>query len=164
MTNISLPEVKNEKVLEIYTEKGIKTISHQESLERIKEFNSNLKLDYTNIINSAPIFYPANFTLGLLAGFASKSYNIFPGNYNFAEMLKLIDSQRAPVFIGEEALLDIQVAKDKLNDIKKITQIVKDVVIFSNKESLDKKDLTALKSVFNSSNLHFYDEFTFKKI
>lgn len=164
MTNLELPELKNETVFEIYTENGVKTINHEESLQRMADFNSNHKLEYSNILNSAPIFYPANFTLGLLAGLSSKSYNIFPGHYNFIEMLKLIDSQKSEVFIGEDTLLDIQVAKDKLEDVKRITSIVKDVVILSSSATLDKKDFSGFKNVFDNSKIHFYDEFTFQKL
>jgi hypothetical protein len=164
MTNLSLPQLKNENVFEIYTESGVKFMNHVDSSQRISEFNNNLNIEFANILNSAPVFYPVNFTLGLVGGFSSKSYNIFPGNYNFVEMLKLIDSQKAQVFIAEDALLDVQIAEDKLENVKKITSIVNDVVIFSNPGHLDRKDLTSFKKIFESSNLHFYDEFSFKKL
>ncbi len=80
LTNLSLPELKNDNVFEIHTEQGVKTINHQETLQRVQEFVSNLKSEYTNIVNSAPIFYPVNFSLGFLGGLASKSYNVIPGN------------------------------------------------------------------------------------
>jgi hypothetical protein len=164
MTNLSLPELKNENVFEIYTEKGVKTINHEDTLKRIQEFTQNIHSEYTNIVNSAPIYYPANFTLGFLGGLASKSYNVIPGTYNFVDMLKLIDTQQSPLFIGEDNLLDIQIAKDKVEDVKKITGVVKDVVIFTTEEGLAKKNTDSFKNIFGKANIHFYDEYSFRKL
>ena len=164
LTNLSLPELKNDNVFEIHTEQGVKTINHQETLQRVQEFVSNLKSEYTNIVNSAPIFYPVNFSLGFLGGLASKSYNVIPGNYNFVDMLKLIDSQKSPIFIAEDNLLDVQIANDKLQEVRRITEVVKDVVVFSNENTLKSKNLEHFKNIFGKSNIHFYDEYSFKKI
>lgn len=164
MTNLSLPELKNENVFEIYSEAGVKTINHEDALKRINEFSQNIHTEYSNIVNSAPIYYPVNFTLGLLGGLNSKSYSVIPGTYNFVDMLKLIDSQKAPLFIGEHNILDIQIAKDKLEDVKKITNAVKDVVIFANEGEMKKKNSDNFKSIFGKANLHFYDEYSFRKL
>ncbi len=164
MTNLSLPQIKNQIVFEIFTDNGVKTISHSDCLERISEFSKNIKIEYTNFVNSAPIFYPVNFTLGFLGGLATKSYNVIPGNYNFVEILKLIESQKAPIFLGEDNILDIQIAKEKLEDIKKITSHVNDVVIFSNESNLKKKNLDTFVKMFEKSKIQFYDEYSFKKL
>jgi len=161
MTNLSLPE-KNEKVFEFYTDEGTKSITHKECLERINEFNQNIKTDYSNIVNSTPIFYPVNLTLGLLGGMASRSYNVIPGSYNFVEMLKLIEIQRSPIFICEDNITDIQIANDKLKDIKNITKIVEHVVMFTNRHNLKNKNVEAFKSIFENAKLHIYDEHDFR--
>ncbi len=164
MTNLSLPELKNENVFEMYTDSGVKTINHQDCLQRITEFRKNLKSEYTNIVNSAPIFYPANFTLGLLGGLAAKSYNVIPGNYNFMEIVKLIETQRSPVFIGEDGILDLHVAHDKVEEVKGITAHVEEVVIFSNEANLKNKKIDAFTKLFANSKIQFYDEYSFRKL
>lgn len=164
MTNLSLPEIKNENVFEMYTDSGVKTINHQDTLQRISEFKNTIKSEYTNIVNSAPIFYPANFTLGLLGGLANKSYNVIPGSYNFVDIIKLIDNQKSPVFIGEDNLLDIQIAKDKIEDIKRITSEIQEVVIFSNEKNLKTKKIDAFTNLFSRSKIYFYDEHSFRKL
>ena len=164
MTNLTLPEIKNENVFEIYTDNGVKTINHQECLQRISEFTNNIKSEFSNIVNSAPIFYPANFTLGFLGGLSNKSYNVIPGNYNFVEILKLIDTQKSSVFIGEDNILDIQISKDKLEDVQRITSEVKDVIIFSNESNLKSKKLDSFTQIFGKSKIQFYDEYSFRKL
>ena len=140
MTNLSLPELKNETIFEIHTDQGIKKFNHQEVLQRVSEFTQNLNYEFINIVNSAPIYYPVNFALGFLGGLSIKSYNVIPGNYNFPEILKLIQTQRSPVFIAEDGLLDVQIAKEKLQDVQNITQLVKDVVVLSNEQNLKSKN------------------------
>jgi hypothetical protein len=164
MTNLSLPELKNETIFEIHTDQGIKKFNHQEVLQRVSEFTQNLNYEFINIVNSAPIYYPVNFALGFLGGLSIKSYNVIPGNYNFPEILKLIQTQRSPVFIAEDGLLDIQIAKEKLQDVQNITQLVKDVVVLSNEQNLKCKNLDEFKKVFANSRLQFYDEYSFKKL
>jgi hypothetical protein len=164
MTNLSLPDLKNETIFEIHTDQGIKTINHQDVLQRVKEFTQNLNYEFINIVNSAPIYYPANFALGFLGGLNMKSYNVIPGNYNFPEIIKLIESQRSPIFIAEDSLLDVQIAKDKLQDIQNITSLVNDVVVLSNEKNLKSKNLSEFKKVFANSRLQFYDEYSFKKL
>lgn len=163
LTNLSLPE-KNEKVFEFYTDEGVKSITHKECLERINEFNQDLHSEYVNIVNSSPIFYPVNLTLGLLAGMANRSYSVFPGNYNFVEMLKLIDIQRSPVFICEDNIIDIQLASDRVKDVKNVTSIVEHVVMFTNRQNMKNKNLDSFKNVFPNAKFHLYDEITFKKL
>jgi hypothetical protein len=163
MTNLTLPE-KSEKVFEFYTDEGIKSITHKDCLERINEFNQNIKTDYTNIINSAPIFYPVNFALGFLGAMASRSYSVIPGNYNFMDMLKLVDVQKSPVFICEDNLTDMQMANEKMKDIQNITKNVEHVVMFTNRHNLKNKNLDFFKSLFGNSKFHFYDEHDFKKL
>lgn len=163
MTNLSLP-VKTDKIFEFHTDEGLKSITHKECLERVAEFNQNIKTDYTNIINSAPIFYPVNFTLGFLGAMASRSYSVIPGNYNFMDMLKLVDVQKSPVFICEDNITDMQMANEKLKDIQNVTNIVEHVVMFTNRHSLKNKNIDSFKSVFSNAQFHMYDEHSFKKM
>ena len=164
MTNLSLPEIKNENVFEIYSDKGLNIVNHQQVLERINNFSQNLNYQFINIVNSAPIQYPSNFVLGFLGGLANSSYNVLPGNYNFPEILKLIHSQKSPLFIAEDSLLDVKLANDKLADVQSITSHVQDVVILTSEDNLKSKNFDEFKKVFANSKLNFYDEITFQKL
>ncbi len=163
MTNLTLPK-KSEKVFEFYTDEGVKDLTHKECLDRINEFNQNIKTDYTNIVNTAPIFYPVNLTLGFLGGMASRSYSVIPGNYNFMEMLKLVDIQKSSVFICEDNITDLQLASDKLKDVQNVTKIVEHVVMFTNIHNLKNKSLDGFRSLFANAKFHLYDEHNFRKL
>jgi hypothetical protein len=119
-------------------------------------------MDYTNVVNSAPIFYPINLSLGFLGAIQNRSYSAFPGSYKFVDSLKLIDSQKAELFICEENMLDIQPAKDKANEIRDITKSVKNVVVFSSASSQRRTE--AFGELFTNAKLHFYDDLTFNKL
>ncbi len=162
-TNLTLPN-KEEKVFEFYTDEGVKSLSHKDCLQRINEFNQKIKTEYSNVVNTAPIFYPINLTLGFLGAMAKRSYSVIPGNYNFVDMLKLIDSQRSPLFICEDNIMDIQLATDKVKDIKSITKIVEHVVMFTNRHNLKSKNYEGFKNLFQNSEFHLYDEHTFKPL
>lgn len=166
MTNLALPKASsNDVVFEIHSDKGKKTISHEESLENMHKFNENFVLGYDhNIVNSAPIFYPVNFTLGFLGSMAKNACTVIPGNYNFVDMLKLIDSQKSSLFICEDDLLETEISNDVLQDVRKITDQVEDVVVFSNEEQIKQVNLENFKKAFNQSRITFFDEYSFRKI
>ncbi len=172
MTNISLPDINsnnnNIPHHQIYSDNNVHNLTHSNSLNAIEKFNTSLNMSFKNIVNSAPVFYPANFTLGLIGGFASNSYNVFPGNYNFVETLKLIQSQGAELFIGEDALFDMDIG-GKVNDvdgIKSVTESVRDVVIFTSQDSLKEREggMKKFKEMFENANMHLYDEVSLEKL
>lgn len=152
-------------MFEVYTSNGVKVISNEDCVSKMNSFNEAFKhVDYQNIINSAPIFYPSNFTLGFMGALANRSYSIMPGHYNFVEILKLIEAQKSSMFICEDNLLNVDLAKNKLNDVKRITKLIKDVVVFTSESSLKDKNINNFKELFDSSKIHFYDDLTFNKI
>jgi hypothetical protein len=163
LTNLNLPDIEGtESAFELYTDKIIR-LTHNECLNRLSKFTKGIEgLEYTSVVNSAPIFYPSNIVLGLLGSLANKNYTIIPGNYNFIDSLKLIDSQKAPIFICEENLLDVQPAKDKIKEIKDITKNVKEVVIFANSKS--SRNDSNFKEIFDNAKFSYYDELTFNKL
>jgi hypothetical protein len=163
LTNISLPSVDSgTNAFEIHSHGKTFNYSHEECLERIEKFAKSFNLDYSNVVNSAPIFYPINISLGLLGSLRNRCYSVFPGNFNFIDSLKLIDSNKAEMFICEENMLNIKPANDKINDIKGITKGVKHVVIFSNSNNENKGD--SFKELFTNAEFHYYDEYTFNKL
>jgi hypothetical protein len=163
MTNLKLPDIKgNETAFEIFTEGKTVKLSHEECLDKLNKFTKGFDgLEYTSVVNSAPIFYPSNITLGLLGSIANKNYTVIPGNYNFIDSLKLLDSQKAPIFICEEGLLEVQPAKEKHKEIKDITKGVKEVVILANPKS--KKD-NRFNELFENAKFSYYDEYSFSKL
>jgi hypothetical protein len=163
MTNLSFPKLKgDETAFEIVTEGKTVKLSHEECLDKMEAFSKAFNLEYTNIINSAPIHYPVNLTLGLLGSISNKNYTVIPGTYNFSDSLKLLITQKAPMLICEEDLLDNLVNSKNITEMKSMTKDVKDVVIFANSSS-KKKDMKTL-GLFDNANFTYYDEFTFNKL
>jgi hypothetical protein len=164
MTNINLPDLNGkETAFEIASSDRTAKLSHEECLDKLNSFTKQFGgYEYTTIVNSAPIFYPANFTLGFLGALSNNNYTVIPGNYNFIDSLKLIDSQQSPVFICEEGLLDVQPAQDKIKEIKDITKTVKELVIFANPKS--SRNEGKFKELFENAKFNYYDELTFNKI
>jgi hypothetical protein len=163
MTNLNLPELKGtETAFEIFTSDKTIKLSHDDCLDRLNIFSKSYEgYEYNSVVNSAPIFYPSNLTLGLLGSIANRNYTIIPGNYNFIDSLKLLESQKAPMFICEENLLDIQPAKEKHKEIKDITKNVKEVIILANAKS--KKD-NRFNELFENATFSYYDEYSFNKL
>ena len=86
-------------------------MSNQEALSHCQAYSNELKLDYENVINTAPIFNRANFVLGFLGAVNSKSYSSFSGSNKMSDIFTLFASQEASTFICESELLSTQVSE-----------------------------------------------------
>jgi len=164
MNTYELPSISNNIAFEVFNENGVSKFSHSDCLVKVNQFASESKLNYNNIVNSAPIFYPANFNLGLLGAISSKSYSIFPGSYNFNNILKMIEINRSEHLICEDSLIDVQLNKEKIKEIRKITEMIKEIFVLTNESSLKEKNLDNFKQIFVNANLNFYCESSFNKI
>lgn len=164
MNTIELPSIANNTAFEVFQGNGVSKLSHVDCLQKATEFAKTSKLNYNNIVNSAPIITPANFNLGLIGSIITKSYTIFPGSYNFNNILKMIEINNSEHLVCEDSLLDIQLNKEKLKEVRKTTEIVKDVFVFTTEQSLKEKNQTGFKEIFPNANLSFYSETSFNKI
>lgn len=161
-TNINLPEIKeNSNVFEIFRSSSDKNerinLNHGSLMDKLR--NTNLNQEYINVVNTAPIFYPANFVLGFLRNLISKNFVVLPATYSLKEILKIVESQNAKKIICEGNLLDLQLDKklfeNKFNSIEEITVIG---------ENLKDKNSSNFSSYFPNAKIEFFDEFTFNKI
>lgn len=164
MNQINLPDISGRPAFEIYSDKDVRKLSHNDCLSKIEEFTANTKFNYSTIINSAPLIYPANLCLGLLGGISTKSYTVFPGSYNFHNIIKNIEMNKSENLVCEDSLLDIQLNKEKLQEIRKTTELVKQISVITNEESLKQKNISTFKEIFVNANLDFYKDSTFSKI
>ena len=83
MTNINLPQLKPDSSIFSFYSKGnlLNSLNHENALTKVNEMVSHINLDqYSNVLNSVPIFYPSSF-LGLLASISNRNYNVLPGSY-----------------------------------------------------------------------------------
>lgn len=164
MNNITLPKISENSVFEIYSGKNVLKFTHADCLNKINEFSKHTNLNYTNIVNSAPVIYPVNLTLGLLGAISSKCYSIFPGSYNLHNILKMLELNKSQNLICEDSLMDIQLNKEKLNEVRSVTEQVKQVYVFTNEYSLKEKNIKGFKEIFVNANLNFYSDVNFDKI
>ena len=164
MNNITFPKISDNNVFEIYSGKNVLKFNHADCLNKINEFSKNTKLNYANIVNSAPVIYPVNLTLGLLGVINSKCYSIFPGSYNLHNILKMLELNKSEHLICEDSLMDIYLNKEKLNEVRLVTEKVKQVYVFTNEDSLKEKNLKEFKEIFVNANLNFYSDVNFEKI
>lgn len=164
MNTVELPSISNNLAFEVYHEKGVSKLSHSDCLDKVNKFAKESKLYYNNIVNSAPINVPANFNLGVIGSISTKSYSVFPGSYNFNNILKMIEMNKSEYLICEDSLLDIQLNKEKLKEVRKTSEIVKNIFLFSTEQSLKEKNINGFKEIFPNANLNFYSESTFDKI
>jgi hypothetical protein len=164
MNTYDLPNISNNIAFEVFNENGVSKLSHSDCLQKVNEFSFQTKINYNNIINSAPIFYPANFNLGFLGAISTKSYSVFPGSYNFNSILKMIEINKSEHLICEDSLIDVQLNKEKIKEVIKITEKVREVYVFTNESSLKEKNLETFKQIFVNANFNFYSEFNFNKI
>ena len=164
MNTVELPNISNNTAFEVFHEKGVSKLSHTDCLNKASEFAKSSKLDYNTIVNSAPIITPANFNLGLIGSIITKSYTVFPGSYNFNNILKSIEMNKSEHLVCEDSLLDIQLNKEKLKEVRKTSEIVKDIFVFTTEESLKEKNVAGFKEIFPNANLSFYSEASFNKI
>ena len=164
MNNVALPEIGDKSAFEIYSENDVKKFSHQECLEKINKFSSENKINYSNVVNSAPLIYPVNATLGFLGSLNSKSYSIFPGSYNFNDILKMIEINRANHFICEESLLGLTMSAEKIKQISHVTEKINQIYVFSSDSKIDESNLKNFKDIFPNAELNFYSDKTFDRI
>jgi len=164
MNTLDLPDISNNITFEVLEGKGVTKLSHSDCLSRVNEFVSSSKLNYNNIVNSAPVSYPSNFNLGLIGALSTKSYSIYPGSYNFNNILKMIETNKSSHLVCEDSLMDIRLSKEKLKDLRNITEMVKEILVLTNEETLKQKNIEAFKEIFVNANLNFYSENTFSKI
>ncbi len=164
MKTVELPNISNNTAFEVFHENGVSKLSHADCLTKATEFATGSKIYYNNIVNSAPLTSPANFNLGLIGSISTKSYSIFPGSYNFNSILKMIEMNKSEHLVCEDSLLDIQLSKEKLKEIRITTEIVKEVFVLTTEESLKEKNIQGFKDIFPNANMSFYSESSFIKI
>ena len=166
MTNNELPNVfkKDDKIFEIHANDKVNTLTTGDLADKIIKFNESLSQEHQTIVNCAPIHYPINFAYGLISPLMNQVYTVIPGHYNFIDIAKLAASQKSPVLIMEDNLLDIQVPKERKDALKKVLSNVKDIVLISNKDNIKDKKLDNFRELFNDANFKIYDEYTFDKI
>jgi hypothetical protein len=164
MNTIELPSISNNVAYEVFHADGVSKLSHSDCLQKANEFAKASKIYYNNIVNSAPIITPANFNLGLIGSIITKSYSVFPGSYNFNNILKMIETNNSEHLICEDSLLDIRLNKEKLKEVRKTSEIVKEIFLLSSEEALKEKNVAGFKEIFPNANLHFYSEANLNKI
>jgi len=164
MNNVTLPEIGDKSAFEIYSDNNVLKFSHQDCLEKINKFSTENKMNYTNVINSAPLVYPVNATLGFLGCLNNKSYSIFPGSYNFNNILKMIEINRANHLICEESLLGISMSAEKIKQICHVTERVNQIYIFTAENQVDESNIKNFKEIFPNAEMNFYSDKTFNRI
>ena len=164
MNNIALPEIGDKTAFEIYSDNNVTKLSHQDCLEKINKFSLGNKINYANVVNSAPLIYPVNATLGFLGSLNNKSYSIFPGSYNFNNILKMIEINSAKHLICEESLLGITMSAEKIKQISHVTEKVEQIFIFTADSEIEESNLTSFKEIFPNAEMNFYSDRTFDKI
>lgn len=113
MTNINLPQLKPDSSIFSFYSKGnlLNSLNHENALTKVNEMVSHINLDqYSNVLNSVPIFYPSSF-LGLLASISNRNYNVLPGSYKLDSIFDLCGSNNCKTVFLESGLLDIQLPK-----------------------------------------------------
>lgn len=165
-TNNELPDVyrNDDKIFEIHSNNKVNTLTTGDLAEKIIKFNEDLGQEHKTIVNCAPIYYPSNFAYGLISPLMNQVYTIIPGHYNFVDIAKLTSSQKSPVLIVEDNLLDIQVPKERKEALRKVLSEIKDVVVISNKENMKNKKLDNFQELFTDAKFKVYDEYSFDKI
>ena len=116
LTHLVLPTLKSDDVvIENYSieQSESKKITNEEALSKSLEYSKDLGLNYENIINTAPIFNPANFALGFLGAVSSKSFSCFTGSNKMSDIMSLFATQDASTFICESDLLSFQLPEVK---------------------------------------------------
>lgn len=164
MNTVELPSISDNVAFEVFSGNGVSKLSHADCLKKSNEFAISSKLNYNNIVNSAPLVTPVNFNLGLIGSIATKSYTVFPGSYNFNNILKMIEMNKAEHLVCEDSLLDIQLNKEKIKEVRKTSEIVKEIYVLTTEEALKEKNTNGFKEIFPNANLNFYSETSFGKI
>lgn len=164
MNNISLPEIGDKSAFEIYGDNEVTKYSHNECLEKINKFSSENNINYANVVNSAPLIYPVNATLGFLGSLNNKSYSIFPGSYNFNNILKMIEINRAGHLICEESLLGITMSQEKIKQISHVTEKINQIYIFASSTNIEENNVKNFKEIFPNAQMNFYSDKTFNRI
>jgi len=110
-TNLQIPNSDpNAVILESHSVENNKThtLTNQSALSKCLEYSSDLGLNYENVINTCPIFNPANLFLGFLGAVNSNAYSSFSGSNKMTDLFSLFTSQNASTFICERDLLNVQ--------------------------------------------------------
>lgn len=164
MNNIELPDIGNRTAFETYSENNVISYTHQNCLEKINQFSAENKINYANVVNSAPLIYPVNTTLGLLGSLNNKSYSIFPGSYNFNNIVKMIEINRANHLICEESLLGITMSQEKIKQISDVTEKVNQITIFKSEGKIEEGIVNNFREIFPNAQMDFYSDKTFNRI
>jgi hypothetical protein len=164
MNNIALPEIGDKSAFEIYSDNDVTKLSHQDCLEKINKFSLENKINYSNVVNSAPLIYPVNATLGFLGSLSNKSYSIFPGSYNFNNIVKMIEINNAKHLICEESLFGITMSAEKIKQIIHVTEKVEQIYIFCSDNDIEDGDDLGFKEIFPNAEMKFYSDKTFDLI
>jgi hypothetical protein len=164
MSNVSLPEIGDKSAFEIYSDNGVTKFSHQDCLEKINKFSNENKFNYANVVNSAPLIYPVNAILGFLGSLNNKSYSIFPGSYNFNNILKMIEINGANHLICEESLLGLTMSSEKLKLISHVTEKINQIIVFTADNQIDESNIKNFKEIFPNAKMNFYSDKTLRKI
>jgi hypothetical protein len=164
MNNVALPDIGDNSAFEIYSDNGVKKFSHQDCLEKINRFSTENKFNYANVVNSAPLIYPVNATLGFLGSLNNKSYSIFPGSYNFNNILKMIEINGANHLICEESLLGLTMSAEKIKLISHVTEKISQIYVFIADNQVDESNIKNFKEIFPNALMNFYSDKTFNKI
>lgn len=164
MNDIQLPDIGENTAFEIHSDNNVSQLSHQFLLNKINNFSSENNMKYSNVVNSAQFIYPINSTLGFLGTLNTKSYSIFPGSYNFNNILKMIEINRSKHLICEEGLLEISLSEEKLKQVLHVTEQVNNICVFGSGENVNEYELRNLKEIFPNAEVNFYNDKTFSKI
>lgn len=109
MTNINLPQLKSDSSIFSFYSKGnlVSSLDHENALNKVNKMASHIKIDeYSNVLNSVPIFYPSSF-LGFIASLSNRNYNVLPGSYKLETIFNLSQSNQCKTLFVENSLLDI---------------------------------------------------------
>ena len=87
-------------------------MTHEDLSTKLSNFRSKVDIaDFSStVLNAAPLFYPANYALGLIGSISSRAYTVVPGNYALDQIFRLTQNSSPNTFICESDLFSVQLS------------------------------------------------------
>lgn len=165
-SNLVLPELSDTSIaFEVLKgDNGKVTYNHKDIADLALQAASESGVKHGVILNSAPIFYPSNFTIGFLSHLKNNNYVVFPGSYSLKDIINVQKNQKAKQFVCEGNLLDISLPENKVNEISAATQSIESLIVIGEGSVLKEKNQEHLKKFFPNAKVELFDEFSMKRI